>query len=345
MRASAALRITCGALLTLLAHHFVLAQSSAQNPAQQRNTRQWYEAYDEGLNHIQGRRWQQAIDSLLAAKAARGQQARRVAFYGDRIDAYIPDYYLGVAYTELGRFAEAEAAFQRVTDQKLVVQGDRTFQNLQAQSARARTGAAALARGTGAQGPQQTAANTPAPAGGAANPAQTPVQSPAQLPVPGPAQTAANATPESTVAAGPDTTVQTAPAGPIGRGQQNAAAPAAAANRPPAVAPRNVPRTPATARLTETDGVAAFFSGDYNTAGRILETVVTANSKAAPPPSPRAWLFLASTITAQVLTGDRQRSELTAARQLLSRAGSLEQFAADRRLISPRIWAALGVQQ
>lgn len=341
MRASAILRVTCGALLTLLAHHFSLAQSSAQNPAQQRNTRQWYEAYDEGLNHIQQRRWQQAIDSLLAAKTARAQQSRRVAFYGDRVDAYIPDYYLGVAYTELGRFSEAEAAFQRVTDQKLVVQGDRTFQNLQTQSARARTGALA-ARGTTSAPASQTAANAPAPppAGGAAAPAQTTAPSPVQSNVQGPAQTAANAPPEATVAKGPDPVQTAAP----GRGPQNAAAPAA--NRPPPVIPRNVPRPPPTVRLTENDGVAAFFGGDYNTAGRILETIVTANGKGgAPAPTPRTWLFLASTMTAQVLTGDRNRAELTAARQLLSRAGSIDQFAADRRLISPRIWAALGVQQ
>ncbi len=239
MRASRIGRILCGAALTLLAHHFALAQSSAQNPAQQRNTRQWYEAYDEGLNHIQQRRWQQAVDSLLAAKAARGQQARRVAFYGDRVDAYIPDYYLGVAYTELGRFTEAEAAFQRVTDQKLVVQGDRPFQNFQAQSTRARTGALA-ARGTPSTPTTQTAANAPAapPAGAGATPVQTLAQSPVQSPVQGPAETAANAAPEATVAKGPDPTVQTAAPG---RGAQNAAAPAA--NPGPAPTEVGVPQS------------------------------------------------------------------------------------------------------
>jgi hypothetical protein len=345
--ASPILRITCGAVLTLLAHHFALAQSSAQNPAQQRSTRQWYEAYDEGLNHFQQRRWQQAIDSLLAAKAARGQQSRRVAFYGDRVDAYIPDYYLGVAYTELGRFTEAAAAFQRVTEQKLVVQGDRPFQNFQTQSARASTGAAAaLAKAGESKPPAQTAANTaPPPPVGGGNPATgggTPTgQSPVQGP---PIQNAANAAPEDTVAKGPDPTVQAPPLGTAARGTQNAAAPAA--NRPPAVPPRNLPRPPAATGLLETDGVAAFFRGDYNGAGRVLETIVTRGGKGgAPAPTPRAWLFLASTITAQVLTGDRDRAELTAARQLLARAGSLSQFDSDRRLISPRILAALGVQQ
>ena len=376
------------------AHHFSLAQSS--NPAaQQRNPRPWYEAYDEGLRNIQQQRWQQAIDSLLAAMAARKQQGRRVAFYGDRVDAYVPDYYLGVAYTELGRFTEAEAAFQRVTDQRLVVQGDRTFQNFQATATRARTGA--LARGSGAQGPQQTAGitTTPPPAGRGAD--TTPTQSPVQSPVPPPAQN-----PETQVATGPGpaTTNPTTPgpANPAANQAANTTTPSpilprvtvpdvrglleaearrrlAASGLSTSLGPRRItaavapgtvtaqvpqpgalvtPRTrvslslttpPAAARASETDAIAAFFTGDYATAGQILETIITVNGKDAPASSRRAWLFLASSITAQVLTGDRDRAELEAARGLLAKAGPLEQFASDRRLISPRIWAALGVPQ
>jgi hypothetical protein len=62
-------------------------------------------------------------------------------------------------------------------------------------------------------------------------------------------------------------------------------------------------------------------------------------------PTPRARLFLASSVAAQVLVGDRDRSDLETAKQRLAEAGALDAFTADRRLISPRIWTALGVRQ
>ncbi|HEY7292178.1 MAG TPA: hypothetical protein VH583_20245, partial [Vicinamibacterales bacterium] len=86
----------------------VALQSSAPPQAQQRaDTRTWYEAYADGRRAFQQGNWQAAIDSLEASKRAAGapKPGRRVPFYGDVFDDYIPDYYLGQAYLNLKQYA------------------------------------------------------------------------------------------------------------------------------------------------------------------------------------------------------------------------------------------------
>ena len=88
-----------------------LAAQSASQP--RTDTRLWYQAYSDGTAAIQRKDWQAAADSLEAAKRLHPAVGRRVTFYGDIVRAFDPDYYLGTAYLNLKRFADADAAFQR----------------------------------------------------------------------------------------------------------------------------------------------------------------------------------------------------------------------------------------
>src|SRR4051812_15840641 len=93
----------------------VALQSSAPLPAQRRaDSRTWYQAYADGRRAFQQGNWQAAIDSLEAAKRASGapKPGRRIPFYGDVYDDYIPDYYLGLAYFNLRQYAAADRAFE-----------------------------------------------------------------------------------------------------------------------------------------------------------------------------------------------------------------------------------------
>jgi hypothetical protein len=63
-----------------------------------------------------------------------------------------------------------------------------------------------------------------------------------------------------------------------------------------------------------------------------------------PARSARAYFYLACSLAALVLTGDRDESELVNAQAALRSAGRLDQFAADQRFVSPRVLLALSVQ-
>jgi hypothetical protein len=90
---------------------------------------------------------------------------------------------------------------------------------------------------------------------------------------------------------------------------------------------------------TERNGIAAFLAGRYEEAAATLTLVV-----ASPARSARAHFYLACSLAALVLTGDRDQSEIVNAQALLRAAGRLDQFAADQRFVSPRVLLALSVQ-
>ncbi|MGE0461105.1 MAG: hypothetical protein AB7Q16_07025 [Vicinamibacterales bacterium] len=114
-----------------------VALLSSTPAAQQRDVRLWYQAYDEGVRAVQRGDWAAAIASLEAARQSGPAPGRRVLFQGDRVDRFNPDYYLGLAYLATRRFADAEAAFRRVLDAKILTQGDKEFPTLGAQLASA----------------------------------------------------------------------------------------------------------------------------------------------------------------------------------------------------------------
>lgn len=97
----------------------------------------WYQAYDQGVKAALAGNWALAIPALEVARRGGPAPGRRVAFQGDRVDVFNPDYYLGLAYNATRRYAEAEAAFARVATAGLVRQGDREFEELRKQTARA----------------------------------------------------------------------------------------------------------------------------------------------------------------------------------------------------------------
>ena len=70
------------------------------------------QVYQEGVRQIQRMQWDQAIDSMLTAKKLGPAAGRRIPFYGDVFDDFLPDYYLAVAYTNRQRYKEAASVLE-----------------------------------------------------------------------------------------------------------------------------------------------------------------------------------------------------------------------------------------
>ena len=100
--------------------------------------------------------------------------------------------------------------------------------------------------------------------------------------------------------------------------------------------PATPPKAPP---LDERAGIVQFFSGDYEAAVASLAAVTFAAGA-----SPRAYFYLACSRAALVLTGKAPRSGIDEARAQLALANDTGQYAADKRLISPRIRQELGMQ-
>jgi tetratricopeptide (TPR) repeat protein len=360
----------------------VAAQSASQART---DTRLWYQAYSDGTAAIQRKDWQAAVDSLEAAKRAHPAVGRRVTFYGDIVRPFDPDYYLGTAYLNLKRFADADAAFQRVRDAKLIVPGDpeysafnrdataAVFEHQMANAEAALRGkdygkaqqAAAIARNTGvdsarvddltrrissAQAIVQTAPVGGAPASSSTN---TPVQGPVNAPpVQGPVnappvQGPVNAPPvQGPVNAPPPQVAVNVP--PVGRGSPPPPASSAGAAAPITRLPAAT-RTPPVAPPKLPAGPAR--PNDEQIA---IETFLSGDYEAASrlwtaiaqrTPSPRTHFYLACSDVALVLTGKANPALLKDARAELAQAGPLTQFTADERFVSPRILQTLAAQR
>jgi len=324
----------------------------------------WYQAYDAGVRDVGRKACDSAVQNLQAAKQSGPQPNRRVIFYGDRVDAFNPDYYLGVAYLNLRRFADADAAFERVKQANLIATNDSLNRAFQTQSSTAKfelvLGRAEdyLAKGDLAQAKQANdqamtlgtdlkadltrvttlqqkladatariagRGQAPAPPAPAPNPVPaTPIVAenpPAPLPVAVPA-------PQPPIAPTPPAVVQ----GPV--------TPTPRPNPPPApriVQTAPVPVLPPTVALQT--GIFAYLEGRYRDAVTALAQTVS-----DPRASARARFYLACSRAALVLSGDSDETELANAKADLQLAGRPDQFVADRRVISPRVLAALGVQ-
>lgn len=128
----------------LVAVALIVGGSIAHAQAQ-RKTQRWYQAYEAGVRDAGRGAWDSAVQNLLAAKQTGPQPARRVAFYGDLVDVFNPDYYLGVAYLNLRRFGDADASFERVRQANLIPASDKLYAAFQTQASTAR-GEVALAQ-------------------------------------------------------------------------------------------------------------------------------------------------------------------------------------------------------
>lgn len=351
----------CGAvaLVTMLLVPAGHAQLSSAASAVQRL---WYQAYDQGVRAALAGNWTLAIPALEAAKRGGPAPGRRVLFQGDRVDVFNPDYYLGLAYNATSRFAEAEAAFARVADAGLVRQGDREFEELRKQRARAtyeRTlldGERAIAAGRYAEAEKALqevvqsladdgrAGKLAARAREALNTGNVAQQAPPvyQAPVPPPEVRPTDPTPVPTPA--PDTktaTVEPRPAEPAKPGPKDPGPPPAkaAASNNPRVDPRPMPPVFVDDATAERQGMAAYFAGDYDEAIRVLKPAFDAS-----PPSQRVTFYLACSYAARaLLTGARDQGTVDEVRQMFAYAsGDSPQFTADRAFISPAVLRMLG---
>lgn len=321
------------ALLSVL----LVTQASAQPRA---DTRTWYQAYRDGVRQVQQRNWQSAIESLTTARNKGPKPGRRIPFYGDVFDDFLPEYYLGLAYVNTGRFKEAADVFDAVRATGLITAKDREFVEFTRQSDSAST---ELAKAN--QAAQAAAAKPPT---ATPTPATPPVTTQTQSPV---TQTAnASGTARAAVGAAEPTLGTGVPPKPEGLAASNVPAPrtppatAVESNVPPRrVDPprQNPPRTlpnrldPAPATLgSESTAMAAFFGGDYQRAANLLSGLAVNGGTA------RAEFYLACSRAALVLTGGADPSTLADAQ---ARFASIDagQFAGDERFISPRILQVL----
>jgi hypothetical protein len=336
-------------IAVVLAAIFTLLLAVQSAPAQQQNDRRtWYQAYADAQRAIQDRNWEKAIADLsVAAQRGAPKPGRNVLFYGDVYRDYNPDYYLGVAYTNLQRFADADAAFERVKQAQLINQRDPLYAEFTRQAAATKDLLQKQAAQARQAAPAQTAQNTadiplpPNPPPTTANRPNVPAANPpASNPViagrnPAPAANAASNAVQGPRPTAPDPKVAIPPSrpNPVARPPTQRTA-----NAAPTIAPL-VDLGAAIRPLDERIGILQFFSGDYEAAAASLTAV--AYSVGA---SPRSYFYLACSQAALVLTGKAPRSTLDAARAQLTRARDTGQFVADKRLISPRIKQELGMQ-
>jgi hypothetical protein len=109
-------------------------------PAQQRNdARTWYQAYDDAQRRIHQKNWPAAVlDIETALRRGAPRPGRRVHFYGNVYREFNPDYYLGVAYLNLGRYVDADRAFERVRQARLISPSDALYAAFMQQSTMAK---------------------------------------------------------------------------------------------------------------------------------------------------------------------------------------------------------------
>jgi TolA-binding protein len=339
-----------------LANADVRAQTAAQAP--NRAAQSWQEAYDNGVRAIRAKDWKAAIASMQSAKRLGPKPARRVAFTTSRVDAFVPDYYLGLAFLNDNQFANADAAFESLRQAQLGIDRDAQFRDwqdlastakfestiakieddlkkgdrasLQRDFAIADKYTAKKADSDRVQALKELADNAEKPVAGSTTPAgpspaatNLTVTGPTTPPPTTPAPTTAPATtPPATPGASVPTPSPTPPLRP----------------RPPVPTPQPVPG------IDERGAIAKFYSGDYATAVQALTAIVNASTPGRVP-SPRARFYLACSLVALVIVNGGDKSEIDNAQRYLKDAGALEHFASDRPYVSPRILTALGLRQ
>jgi hypothetical protein len=316
----------------------IALQSAAPPPAQQRaDSRTWYQAYTDGRRAFEQGNWQAAIDSLEASTRADGapKPGRRVPFYGDVYDDYLPDYYLGLAYLNLKQYAAADRALDAMRASGVIGPSDREYAQLDQQSRAAKAALQAANNPVQQQTPRTTApgnaANTNAPPPVVTAPRDSP-NSNANAPATPVETQAGNRVTVPPVAQGPAATNSRAtakpPAGSNGPGKALPNAPNIARQTRAAVTPGGAR---AISQADELAAVAAYFNGQYDEADRLLAAAASGGA------SPRALFYLTCSRAALIILGRGDRDAFRQARQALTSAGGAATFAADRRYISPRV--------
>jgi tetratricopeptide (TPR) repeat protein len=342
------------AVVVMMAAAATARTAPVQLSSQGRDTRAWYQAYSDGVRAIAARNWQAAIDSLMAAKRAGPRPGRNIPSYGDNIiEFYAPDYYLGVAYLNLQRFADADAAFRQVRQLELIQPKDREYGAFDTQASRASfevlvTGAEAQisrgelpsardalrqAKALGLDGARvgrleerlNKAELDAAEARKKAEGTDTTPASTSTIPtpptVPGTTSTPITIAPTTVPITVPPTTVLPLTTSSVSGGDRTE----------PGITPTSA---------AEANAMAMFFAGDYGGAVAALTPLATSGT-----PSPAVSFYLACSKAALVLTGQADRAVLDDARALYAQVVGASQFSEDRKYISPRILQLLEGRQ
>jgi hypothetical protein len=333
-----------GLLIILLAVQSIPAQQQRQN-----DRRTWYQAYADAQRDIQQKNWNGAIANIEAAsRLGAPKPGRNILFVGDTYRDFNPDYYLGIAYLNLNRFEDADRAFERVKQAQLIAPRDSAYAEFTRQAAAAKD---ALEKQPTVQ--VADAGTTAGAPPDASPPLYPPAAPPIDQAVPPPQQSPIQQTPiQQTPSQTADNAGANANAAPVSDAPAGRGAPGAPNARPnppvpngtvaQPVAPTTPTPNPALPVKPELERAALvdFFSGQYETAADKLAAVT-----AAPNRSPRAFFYLACSRAAIALTGRAANAAaaIAEARASLALAGDPAQFAADRRLISPRIRQTLGL--
>jgi hypothetical protein len=78
--------------------------------------------YQRAVTAFERRQWAEAARTFAAAAQQKGDADENVRMYGMRVEPYLPNYYLGRSYRELGRCDDALRAWAQA-EKAGVVQG------------------------------------------------------------------------------------------------------------------------------------------------------------------------------------------------------------------------------
>jgi tetratricopeptide (TPR) repeat protein len=91
----------------------------------------WFNNYENAKKAIDKGNWNQAVGLLRDALTGKDKPALKAKTYGLRFVEYLPYYYLGLAYYRLGRYKEAQAAFNQSVDHGVVDKKTKLYDSLQ----------------------------------------------------------------------------------------------------------------------------------------------------------------------------------------------------------------------
>ena len=77
-------------------------------------------SYADGLKAAEGGKWARVRETMQEALADNPQPAQRVRLYGQRFEAYVPQFYLGLAAWKLGDCTTAMAQWQNAAARQIV---------------------------------------------------------------------------------------------------------------------------------------------------------------------------------------------------------------------------------
>jgi tetratricopeptide (TPR) repeat protein len=318
----------------------------------------WYQLYDQAIDHVNKREWQEAETKLLAAQKGAQQAGRgagpQVLRYGTIRGPFFPSYYLGVVYLNTGRPAQAAKLFEQARAEGVdKVRGFTQFTQLLAQ-------AQAQAQSAGAKPPVVANNNTTPPpvtnppTNTATNPPAGDKPATTEKPAP-PTQSNTNAAPPPITAPPVDTRAQqlerdrNAAAQEVTRALTARDLSAALAAQSKLVAIDKAWATTGDLQIrinalrasiaAERRAMLAFFGGNYQETLQVLRQLEGSGAL-----SPRGYFYRACSLAAIAMRENpRDAKGLDEARKQYARvtSGAMASLARDRQYVSPEILRVL----